>query len=42
MHIRKLTKQGVAPAQGIFDILAVLTSILNIVAVISQIAGKES
>ena len=40
MHIRKLTKQGAAPAQSVVEILDVITYILNIFSTITQIFQK--
>ncbi len=40
MHIRKLTKQGAAPAQSFVEILDIITYILNIFSTITTIAAK--
>ena len=40
MHIRKLTKKGAAPAQGIVEFLDIITYILNIFSTITQIFQK--
>ncbi len=40
MHIRKLTKQGVAPAASVVEVLDVMTYILNIFSTITSIFSK--
>lgn len=40
MHIRKLTKKNVAPAQNIIEVLDVITYILNIFSTLTQIFQK--